>query len=277
MTLFEATVLGLVQGMAEFLPVSSSGHLAVLQYFFGIKGEEVLTFAVLLHLGTFLSLMAVYYKDIFMLFRELFSVIYDLATGKGLQINKNEYRRLGVMIIVATIPTAFFGIVFSDAFGSLYNSLLAIGIGFLITGTLLWLSEKSGKGLKDTRGMLFRDALLVGLFQSVAIAPGISRSGSTIVGGLLSNLDRQLAVRFAFLISVPAILGAVVLEAPKAFAQGVGAELIVPIAVGVTVAAVSGFIAIKTMIKVVSNKKLHYFSYYTWLLGLLVTGYALMH
>jgi len=277
LTLFEATVLGLVQGMAEFLPVSSSGHLAVLQYFFGIKGEEVLTFAVLLHLGTFLSLMAVYYKDIFMLFRELFSVIYDLATGKGLQINKNEYRRLGVMIIVATIPTAFFGIVFSDAFGSLYNSLLAIGIGFLITGTLLWLSEKSGKGLKDTRGMLFRDALLVGLFQSVAIAPGISRSGSTIVGGLLSNLDRQLAVRFAFLISVPAILGAVVLEAPKAFAQGVGAELIVPIAVGVTVAAVSGFIAIKTMIKVVSNKKLHYFSYYTWLLGLLVTGYALMH
>ncbi len=274
MTLFEAIVLGLVQGLAEFLPVSSSGHLAVLQYIFGIRGEEVLIFAVMLHFGTFLSLVAVYYKDLYMLIKELFATLTDIVTGKGLQINKNDYRKLGVMIVVATIPTAFFGIVFSDAFGAMYNSLLSIGIGFLITGTLLWWVEKFGKGKKNTGDMLFRDAFLVGLFQSAAIAPGISRSGATIAGGLFSNFNRDLAVRFAFLVSIPPILGAVILESPNAFEQGMDIALMLPIVVGVIVAAVSGFIAIKTMIKIVSKKKLHFFSYYTWLLGFVVVVYA---
>lgn len=273
MTLFEAVILGLVQGLSEFLPISSSGHLALLQYFFGIEGESVLAFATLLHLGTLVSIFAVYYKDILELVIELGATIKDIATGKGPRINANDTRRLGFLIIMATIPTGIIGVAFQDFFGDLYLSLVAIGTGLLITGTVLWVAEKMAQGHKNIRQMKFRDAFLVGVFQSIALIPGISRSGSTIVGGLFSGVKREVAVKFAFLISIPSVLGAVVLEAPSAFKDGMDASLVVPILVGVVIAAVSGFIAIKTMIKVVSDKKLYYFSFYTWILGALVLAY----
>lgn len=273
MTLFEAIILGLVQGLSEFLPISSSGHLALLQYFFGIEGESVLAFATLLHLGTLLSIFAVYYKDILELILELGATIKDIATGRGPRINANETRRLGFLIIMATIPTGIIGVAFQDFFGDLYLSLVAIGVGLLVTGTVLWVAEKMAQGHKNIRQMKFRDAFLVGVFQSIALIPGISRSGSTIVGGLFSGVKREVAVKFAFLISIPSVLGAVVLEAPAAFKDGMEASLVIPIVVGVIIAAVSGFIAIKTMIKVVSNKKLYYFSFYTWIVGALVLAY----
>jgi len=276
LTLFESIILGLIQGLSEFLPISSSGHLALLQYFFGIEGESVLAFAVLLHLGTLLSIFAVYYKDIWDLIRELFATLADLFTGRGLRINANETRRLGFMIIVATIPTGIIGVLFNDLFESMYLSLAAIGTGLLITGTLLWFSEKIGKGRKNVLNMKFRDAFLVGLFQSVAITPGISRSGSTIVGGLFSGMKREIAVRFAFLISIPSVLGAVVMEAPSAFKSGMDMSMLTPIIIGVAIAAVSGFIAIKTMIRIVSNKKLYYFSFYTWAVGAIVLIYTFL-
>jgi undecaprenyl-diphosphatase len=277
MTFFEAIILGLVQGLAEFLPISSSGHLAVLQYIFGIKGDDVLLFAVLLHFGTLLSIFAVYFRDIWMLIKELGAVFQDLFAGKGLQPNKNDYRKLGLLIIMASIPTAFFGLLFRDAFSAMYGSLLIIGIGFILTGTLLFLAERIGKGLKGTREMTFLDGFLIGLFQSIAIAPGISRSGATIVGGLFTGLTRELAVRFAFLISIPSVLGALLIEAPDAFASGMSQTSLMPIIVGVVIAAVTGFVAIKTMIRVVSNKRLHYFSYYTWILGSAVIIYTLIN
>lgn len=277
MSLFEAIILGLVQGLSEFLPISSSGHLALLQYFFKIEGESVLAFATLLHLGTLLSIFAVYYKDIFELFLELCATIKDIFTGKGPRININETRRLGFMIITATIPTALIGLAFQDFFGDLYLSLIAIGAGLLVTGTFLWFAEKMAKGRKSVSNMKFKDAFLIGIFQSIALVPGISRSGATMVGGLFSGLRRELAVRFAFLISIPSVLGAVILEAPAAFEKGVDMELLLPIIVGVVIAAISGFIAIKTMIRVVSNKKLYYFSFYTWILGALVLAYALIN
>ncbi|MGI6727739.1 MAG: undecaprenyl-diphosphate phosphatase [Anaerovoracaceae bacterium] len=275
MTLFEGIILGLVQGLAEFLPISSSGHLAILQHFFGIDGEKVLSFAVLLHLGTLISLLVVYFKDIWELILELGAVFKDVFTGKGMRINANETRRLGFMIIVATIPTAIIGILFNDFFSALYNSIIAIAICLLITGTVLWIAEKMESKGKNISKMKFRDAVLVGIFQSIAISPGISRSGATIVGGLFSGLNRTLAVKFAFLISIPSILGAVVLEAPDAFAEGMDKALLLPIFIGVLVATISGIIAIKTMIKVVSDKKLHIFSYYTWTVGALVLVYSL--
>lgn len=275
MTLFEGIILGLVQGLAEFLPISSSGHLAILQYFFDIDGERILSFAVLLHLGTLFSLFAVYYRDIWGLLLELGAVIRDVFSGKGLRINSNETRKLGFMIIVATIPTAIIGILLNDFFSSLYNSLSAIAICLLITGTILWIAERLPQAGKDVGRMKYRDAILVGIFQSIAISPGISRSGATIVGGLFSGLNRDLAVKFAFLISIPSILGAVILEAPDAFAEGMDSALIVPVATGVIVAALSGFIAIKTMIRVVTGKKLYIFSFYTWAVGALVLIYTL--
>ncbi|MDO4553315.1 MAG: undecaprenyl-diphosphate phosphatase [Bacillota bacterium] len=275
LTWFEGIFLGLVQGLAEFLPISSSGHLAALQYIFGIEGESVLLFAVLLHVGTLFSLLAVYYKDLWELLKELCFTIKDLCTGKGLRINCNETRRLGFMIIAATIPTAIIGLLFNDFFSSAYNSMYVVAGGLVFTGVLLMVADRMGrKGRrKDVRTMKFRNAVLVGIFQGIAILPGVSRSGSTLFGGLFGGLNRELAVRFAFLISVPSILGAVILEAPEAFEAGMDLSLLGPVMAGMAVAAVSGFVAIKTMIKVVSRGKLSYFSYYVWAAALALIIY----
>ncbi|MEG2323196.1 MAG: undecaprenyl-diphosphate phosphatase [Anaerovoracaceae bacterium] len=275
MTLFQAIILGLAQGLAEFLPISSSGHLALLQYFFEVTADNVLPFAVLLHLGTLISVFIVYWNDILDLVVELCACIKDIFTGKGPRINANPTRRLGFMIIVATIPTAIIGLVFNDLFASLYLSLIAIGVGLLLTGTILWIAERMGKNNKYVGEMKFKHALLVGLMQGVAICPGVSRSGSTLFGGLISGLDRAFAVKFAFLISIPSILGSVIVEAPDAFKAGMDISLMIPVIVGVIVAAISGLFAIKAMIKIVSNKRLAGFSFYTWILGALVIGYAI--
>lgn len=275
MTYIEAVILGLVQGLAEFLPISSSGHLALLQQFFGIKEDNVLLFAVLLHVGTLISVFIIYWKDIWELIVELFLTIKDIFTGKGLRLDERPVRKLGVMIIVATIPTGLIGILFNDFFDGLYNSIVPIGAGLLVTGCLLVIAERMGTSNRGIKEMNFRNAIFVGVVQGIAICPGISRSGSTLFGSLLCNLDRTFAVKFVFLISIPSILGSAVMEAPDAIAAGMNMNDLGPIIVGMIVAAVSGLVAIKTMIKVVSNKKLNYFSYYVWLLGIFVIVYGL--
>ncbi len=276
MSYFQAVVLGLVQGLAEFLPISSSGHLALLQYFFKIESDNVLAFTVLMHLGTLISVFIVYAKDIWALLKELCYTIRDICTGKGPRINCCETRRLGFMIIVATIPTAIIGLLFEDFFESLYSKLVAIGIGLVFTGTIMWLSEKFGKGKYEVMQMKWRTAIFVGIMQGIAICPGVSRSGSTLVGSLSGGLKREFAVKFAFLISIPSILGSIVLEIPDLFEEGMDMSLAGPCLLGVIVAAVSGLVAIKAMIRVVSRKKLIYFSIYTWTIGILVAGYAML-
>jgi len=268
-------VLGIVQGLGEFLPISSSGHLAVIQYFFGIEGESVLLFAVMLHLGTLISVFIIYWHDIVKLVKELIAVIKDIFTGKGLRINHNPVRRLGFMIIVATIPTALIGLFLNDVFAGLYLSLIAVGIGFLVTGTILFIAEKMGKNEKKVWGMKFRHAVFIGIMQGIAICPGVSRSGSTLFGGLMSGLDRNFALRFAFLISIPSILGSVILEFPPAISAGLPEGIWGPVIVGTVVSAISGFIAIKAMLKIVAGKRLTVFSWYTWVLGAAVLGYAI--
>lgn len=275
MSYIEAIILGLVQGLGEFLPISSSGHLALLQNLFGIEGEQILFFAVMLHLGTLVSVFICYWKDICELVVELFVTIKDLCTGKGLQLQERPVRKLGVMIIVATIPTAVIGILFNDMFESFYGSFVAIGIGFLFTGIIMFLAERMGYAKKEIGEMGFGTAVLVGVMQGIAICPGVSRSGSTLVGGLATGLKREFAVRFAFLISIPSILGSVVLEVPDALEQGIDAALLGPIVAGMIVAALSGYAAIKGMIKLVSKGKLSYFSYYVWALGAFTVIYGL--
>ncbi len=274
MSYIEAVILGLVQGLAEFLPVSSSGHLALLQQWFGIEEDNVLLFAVLLHVGTLISVLIVYWKDVWELIKELGLTIKDIFTGKGLRLEERPTRKLGVMIIVATIPTGVIGILFNDFFDSLYNSVIPIGVGLIITGFLLILAERTGTSSRGIQQMNYRNALFIGTVQGIAICPGISRSGSTLFGSLICNLDRKFAVKFVFLISIPSILGSAVMETPAAIQSGLDTALIGPIAVGMIVAAVSGLVAIKTMIKIVSSKKLSYFSYYVWALGLIVVGYG---
>ena len=275
MSYFEAIILGLVQGLAEFLPISSSGHLALLQQWFGIQEDKVLLFAVLLHVGTLISVFIVYWRDIAELIVELFLTIKDLCTGKGLRLQERPVRKLGIMIIVATIPTGIIGILFNDLFDSLYNSIIPIGIGLIITGFLLVMAERMGASNRGIEQMNFRNALFIGTVQGIAICPGISRSGSTLFGSLICNLDRKFAVKFVFLISIPSILGSAVMEAPAALESGFDMAQLGPVLVGMIVAAFSGLIAIKTMIKIVSDKKLNYFSYYVWALGLIVICYGI--
>ncbi|MDR0570609.1 MAG: undecaprenyl-diphosphate phosphatase [Clostridiales Family XIII bacterium] len=275
MGVFESVVLGLAQGLSEFLPISSSGHLALLEHFFGIDENKVLMFAVLLHGGTLLSILAVYGKDVLKLLVELLDLIKDIFTGKGVRPNKNETRRLGLLILAATVPTAAVGLVLKSVFSSLYGSIMAIGVGLILTGTMMFLTERFRSGGKGVWEMKFSNALFVGLMQAVALCPGVSRSGSTIVGSLLSGLDRKFAVNFAFLISIPTVLGAFVLEAKDAFGEGLAGADAAPVALGMVVAAVSGFVAIKTMIRVVSDGKLYLFSIYTWAVGAAAFVYSL--
>ncbi len=274
MTYFEATILGLVQGLAEFLPISSSGHLALLQSWFKIDESKVLLFTVLLHVGTLISVFIVYWKDIWELIVELVLTIRDLCTGKGLRMEERPVRKLGVMIIVATIPTAIIGFAFGDFFDSLYTSVLPIGIGLIITGFLLVFAEKINTGNRGIKQMNCRNAIFIGVVQGIAICPGISRSGSTLFGSLVCNLDRKFAVKFVFLISIPSILGSAILETPAAIEAGVTASQLGPVIWGMAVAAISGLVAIKGMIKIVSDKKLSWFSYYVWVLGLVVVIYS---
>ena len=274
---FQAVILGLVQGAAEFLPISSSGHLAMLQYFFGIDASDALLFTVMLHIGTLISVFIMYRKDILDLIVELGLTIRDLATGKGLRLDERPVRKLGVMIIVASVPTALIGVLLNDFFESLYGNIIFIGVGFLITGAMLFVSERVSTSRNGIEKMNFRNALFIGTMQGVAIYPGISRSGSTLVAGLFAGLKREFAVKFAFLISIPSILGSALLEGRHLFDGSAGDVSLGPVVAGMVVAAVSGIAAIKIMIRIVSDKKLKYFAYYVFALGVFVVGYGLFN
>ena len=188
--------------------------------------------------------------------------------GKGLRIEERPIRKLGIMIIVSSIPTAIMGLLFSDYIDRIFGSLTVISICWIITGFILLFSEKLNNNKKEIEGMKYRNAIFIGICQGLAIMPGISRSGSTIVGSLVTGLNREFAVEFAFLISIPAILGSAILEFPKAIKAGIEPSTIGPMIVGFLVAAISGYFAITTMIRIVSKHRMRYFSYYVWILGL---------
>ncbi len=273
MTYLEAIILGLVQGLTEFLPVSSSGHLTILQHFFDINGEKVVLFTILLHVGTLISVTFMYFKDLKELVIELFITIKDIFTGKGLKLNERPIRKLGVMIIVTTLVTGIIGIAFEDLFVSFYKSLVPVSIGLILTGILLWVSESIKPGKRDINNLNFRNAIYIGVMQGIAICPGISRSGATLVGGLTTKLDRAFAVKYAFLISFPAILGSAVMEMDELFNSSIEPSSFGPILIGMLIAAISGIFAIKAMIAVVSKYSLKYFSVYVWIIGLSLLVY----
>lgn len=275
MTYLEAIVLGLVQGLTEFLPVSSSGHLTILQHFFNIEADRVIIFTVLLHVGTLFSVTFMYWRDLKELIIELFVTIKDLVTGKGLRLYENPIRKLGVMMVITTLVTAVIGLLFEDIFISFYKSLVPVIIGLVITGTLLWVSESIKPGKRNINHMNFRNAMFIGVMQGIAICPGISRSGATLVGGLTTKLDRAFAIKYAFLISFPAILGSAVLEIGGMMGSPVEASSIGPILLGMIIAAISGIFAIKAMITIVSKYSLKYFSVYVWTISFLLTVYLL--
>ncbi|KAB3534088.1 undecaprenyl-diphosphatase UppP [Alkaliphilus pronyensis] len=269
MTIIKAIILGIVQGLTEFLPVSSSGHLALTQQLLKVPEDRVFFLTVMLHLGTLVSVLIVYSKDIFYLIKEGLLLLIDLLTGKGFLVN-NDYRKLAVMIIAASIPTGLMGIFLKDIFSSFYTSSLIIGIALIITGSLLWFAERFHKGVKGVKDMKWYDAVFVGIFQGLAITPGISRSGSTIVGALLRGFNKELATKFSFLMSIPVILGATLLETKEALESGLGDLTFGILAAGIIAAFLSGVFAIRTLINFIQKEKLYYFSFYTWALGAII-------
>ena len=262
-------LMGVIQGVAEFLPISSSGHLTLFQAFFSMENMEEthMLFTVLLHFGTLISVCIVYWRDIVDMIREFFLGIRALVVRDESAGKPPAARRMVMLIIVATLPL-FVMIFFKDALERFFSNPIPVSCMLLLTGFILFFSDRLARGHKTAKNATVVDALLVGCAQAVAIIPGISRSGSTISAGMLRGFDRDFAVRFSFLMSLPAIVGANILELKDAATSGFNMAELPMYLVGVAVAAVVGYFAIR-LVKSLSDKgKFGKFAYYCWAVGL---------
>lgn len=268
----QALLQGALQGLTEFLPISSSGHLSIFQYFTGLSGESGLLFTVLLHLGTLIAVFIAFWKTILELVVEFFHMLGEIFTGRFRLSQANPSQRMILLLIVSLLPLCFF-ILFKDFYASLSsdNDITVEGLCLIVTGILLTLADRSRKGRKTAREMRFRDALVIGVAQGIAPLPGVSRSGSTVAAGMLMGLDRQYAVTFSFIMGIPAVLGANVLELGEALGSGSFELPLIPVLIGVAAAVVFGIIAIKMVQWVVRTDKFKYFAWYTLALGSVVT------
>ena len=269
MTIGNAIVLGLVQGLAEFLPISSSGHLSILNNLFGMTTTESghLFFDVLLHLGTLLSICIVYWEDIVAMFFEVLGFV-NVGPLAGERRARYPAARLFFMICVATLPLLLILPVKSMMDGLFYNNYF-IGAMLVLTGCMLYVSDKMTEGKKTVGGMSVWDALIIGLCQCVAAVPGLSRSGTTITAGVATGLKRDFAVKFSFLMSLPAVLGANVLSIVDAAKEGIDWSCMPAYLIGMAVAMVSGIAAISLIKYVADRGKFGGFAYYCWVVGVL--------
>lgn len=247
MNVWIAMLLGLVQGLCEFLPVSSSGHLVLLQTIFGIT--DTLFFDTMLHAGTLIAVVAVFYKQLWAMLR------------RPLQ------KKVGLLLI-ATLVTTAFAFIFRDSITDAYEGAL-LGFGFLLTAIILVLNEYIAHGKKDIGHLRWYEAAGVGLMQAVAILPGVSRSGSTIAGSRFFGLNKEDAAEFSFILSIPAILGSLVMQVPDVLAEGVSIPWL-PTLLGTLVAAVSGYFAIRFMLQLIKKRSLLGFAIYVAALGMLI-------
>lgn len=253
----QAVILGMVQGLTEFLPVSSSGHLVLGQRLLGLH-EPQLLFDVAVHVGTLAAVLVVFWRDIWSMVRGLWATDEEGRRG----------RKLIMLVAAASVPTAIMGLAFKDYFESMFASLAAVGVALLITGCLLMVTTRAkGRGLDTVNTGPIR-ALVMGVAQGMAITPGISRSGATIATGLLLGLDREFAARLSFVMSIPAILGALLLQVLH-IDDGSAATAALPVMVaGGLTAALVGWAALQFLLKIVRQGRLYLFSYYCWALGL---------
>ena len=262
MNIFEAAILGIVQGLAEFLPISSSGHLEICQQLMGLNGssQAMLLLSVLLHAGTLVAVIVVFWEDWWGILKNLF-----------------KSRLLGLLFI-ASLPALAAALILDvdQLFGSGF-----LGIAFLITGLFLLLAEKlshRGKHSSHSSEVGVKNALIMGGMQAVALMPGVSRSGSTLLGGVISGLDRKKAAKFSFMMSAPAIVGSLLLEGKEALESGAFsflAENWLPMIVGVVLAAISGYLAIRYMLKLINRISLNWFALYVIILGAVVIALQL--
>lgn len=262
-------VIGVVQGLTEFLPVSSSAHLVFMHELTGFAPN--LAFDTILHIGTLIAVVVYFWNDVMMMIRSFASSLMDIPRHQFIKgIREDQFKKLAWFIIIGSIPAGLAAFLFKDLFESLFSNITAVGFFLVITGFLLWGSEKVSKRISrkaDLKEMSIKTSLLIGTAQAFAIAPGISRSGSTISTGLFLGLERELAARFSFLLSIPAILGAALVqinEISSGFDTNTGAFI-----AGLIAAAISGYLAIKLMLKLIKEKSLMIFAYYCWIIGAL--------
>lgn len=268
MSYLHAIILGIIQGVAEFLPISSSGHLSIFQNFFGLTNVEGdhLFFDVLLHFGTLIAVFVFYRQEIIDLILEFIAMLKREKSPMGKEAGV-ENRRLIAMIVIGTLPL-FLVLPIKDRVEMLYNNTIFIGCALLVTGLMLFFSDRLGHGKKSAKEATIFDALLVGVAQGIATVPGISRSGSTICTGLCCGFSRSFAVKFSFFLSIPAILGANLLSLIDAISGGVDWSLFPKYMVGVLAAMISGYFSLRFLKRLAEKKGLGAFSYYCWGAGL---------
>lgn len=291
MTLLQSVLMGLIQGLTEFLPVSSSGHLAIFKILFDVNTDTGILFDVLLHVGTLIAVCVVYYKDIVRLIVELVRIIIDVICNiKTLFVNvikkedaayrriiTNSYRKFVLLIIVATIPTGIIGYIGQDLVTACSEWLIVPGICLLITAALLFISDRIPDGTKRPKQVTVTNAFVIGICQGLATMPGISRSGTTIAACVISGFDRKFAVKYSFILSIPAILGALVLQLKDLSDVTLAAGEMRNYIIGMVVAAVVGYVCIKTLLVIVKKKKFKYFGFYCIAAGVLaIVGHFLV-
>ena len=268
MTLFSSVLLGFIQGVAEFLPISSSGHLAIAEHLLGATGTEPPEFFdVLLHLGTLLAVFAAYWDDIRDMIVEFFGGVRDLVRHTT-PSPVPPARRMILLVIVGTLPL-FVVLPIKDLVEGLADNMYFVGGALVVTGFLLFASDRVKKGRKTERNATLVDVLLVGVAQAIATCPGISRSGTTITAGCFVGFERKFAVRYSFLMSIPAILGANILSLKDAFEAGIIWADVPVYLVGVAVSAVVGYACIRLLKMIAEKGKFGFFAYYCWAVGAL--------
>ncbi len=267
MDILQAIIIGLVQGLTEFLPVSSSAHLIFVQQALGLT-DVPLAFDVLLHAGTLVAVFIYFYNDIIQMIKGFFLSLIDLKEGEFMsEIKRDPYKKLAWLTIIATIPIGVVGLLFNDVVEELFGGLTVPAFLLLITGCLLYFSQRMNSGKINVQNISTKEALVMGCGQALAILPGLSRSGTTIASGLFVGLDKEFAAKFSFILSIPAILGAAVVQLKDL--SGANIELSACVA-GFIVAVISGYIAISFLLKLVRERSLDIFAFYCWIVGIVI-------
>jgi undecaprenyl-diphosphatase len=259
MTLLQSIILGVIQGLTEFLPISSSGHLVIAPYLFNwhIPAQEAFIFDVLVQLGTLLAVIVYFRKDLSII---ISSVIRGLVKKQPFS---DPSARLGWFLVLATIPAVIFGLLFRNLVEKAFSSPLAAGLFLLGTASLLVIAERVGKRTRQMESIAWLDALLIGLFQVISLLPGISRSASTISGGMVRDLDRPSSARFSFLMSVPVMIGAGTLAMVQLLKQPHFSGQIPTLLAGFITAAVVGYLSIHWLLSYLSKRSLYVFAIYS--------------
>jgi undecaprenyl-diphosphatase len=264
LTVWQAALLGVIQGLTEFLPVSSDGHLVIAQEGFGLRPPHAIAFDVLLHLGTLLAVLGYFRRDLIEMTRALFG-----ARGEEMDVRRRWIWLLGL----GTAPVALVGFLFKDWFEQTFHSMAWAGGGLLLTGTLLWLVHGKGATGRTASGLTLMDAMMIGGIQSIALLPGVSRSGSTLFCALSIGVERTTAARFSFLLSIPAIAGALVLNLSEVLEMAADGNVL-PLVVGPLAAAATGLLAIEVLMRAVARGSLRGFSVYCWIVGTLTLAWS---